>query len=128
MKDRTSKGLNVVEVDFQGNTSGWEAYDYKVIIKRDEVKETYGDSGIVIAEATRDTEEWTVTKGVIVSLGHQAFTDGRGKDGELVYWDNRPEVGQRVMIKEYAGQKFIGEDGEKYLIVNDKEVACGRQK
>ncbi len=115
MLNRTASGLQTKEVAFIGNTSGWEAYDYKVIIKRDSVDETYGDSGIVISADVRDREEWTVTKGVIVSIGSKAFSD----------WPVAPNEGQRVMIQEYVGQRFIGEDGEKYLIVNDKEIAAG---
>lgn len=115
MQSRTASGLQTKEVEFQGNTSGWDAYDYKVIVKRDAVENTYGESGIVIADDVIDREEWTVTKGVIVSIGSKAFSD----------WPERPNEGQRVMIQEYVGQRFIGEDGEKYLIVNDKEIAAG---
>lgn len=115
MKDRSASGLQTKQVSFIGNTSGWEAYDYKVIIKRDSVEKTYGDAGIVLADDVVDREEWTVTKGVIVSIGSKAFSD----------WPEAPTEGQRVMIQEYVGQRFIGDDDEKYLIVNDKEIAAG---
>ncbi len=123
MKDRSAKGLEVVPVTVTENTSGWHALDYKVIVKKDEVKETYGESGLVLVADVRETEEWTVDTGVVVSVGEFAFTQGM-VNGRPKHWESRPGIGQRVMIQNYAGQRFIGADGEKYLILTDKEIAC----
>lgn len=124
--NRSSRGLSVEEVEFEGNTSGFEAYDYKVFVLKDKVKDTT-DGGIVIARDLADQEEWTVVTGVLVSAGHLAFTEGRDSNGELIYWDRRPQVGDRVMVQEFAGQKFKGKDEKFYLIFNDKQIIGGKQ-
>lgn len=118
MKSRTGAGLSIVDVEFNGNTSGWTATDYNVIVMKDEVKETYGDSGIFISDASRDQEEWVVTTGIVVEMGDAAFTRG----ASLNKWENAPQVGDRVMLASYRGQKFIGDDDRRYFMVTDKDI------
>ena len=120
VKNRLGNGLDVDRVEWNGkNDSGWRATDYKVIIKKDEVKTTYGETGIVVADASKDQEEWVVNYGVIVSKGDAAFTRGV----MLNAWENGPEIGDRVMIANYVGQRFTSSvDGKTYFIVNDKDI------
>lgn len=117
MKNRSASGLDTRAVSFISNTSGWEAYDWKVIVKRDEVEKTYGEVGLIMPDEVVDREEWTVSIGTLVSIGGKAFSD----------WPEAPKEGDRVLMQEHVGQRFIGQDGEKYLIVNDKEIAAGAQ-
>jgi co-chaperonin GroES (HSP10) len=120
MKDRSAKGLSITKGSFHGNTTGWTALDYKVFVKKDKVEEkTVG--GIVLTRDLADQEEWTVSTGVLIDHGHLAFTEGY-KNGELVEWDRKPKPGDRVMIKEYAGMRFVGEDDERYLVITDKDI------
>ena len=40
LTDRGKRGLNITDAEFEGNTSGWIAVDYKVLVKKDKVEET----------------------------------------------------------------------------------------
>lgn len=122
MKDRSKRGLTITDAEFDGNKSGWQALDYKVIIKKDKVEEVTS-GGIYVPTEAKDQEEWNVQTGVIVSHGELAFTDGRRASGELISWAIKPKPGDRVVTKEFAGLRFIGDDGEPYMIFNDKEIA-----
>ena len=122
LKDRSKRGLSLTEARFEGNTSGWQALDYKVIVKKDRVEEkTVG--GIYVPTDAKNQEEWNVQTGVIVSCGALAFTDGRRANGELYEWPIKPKAGDRVITKEFAGLRFVGDDGEAYMVFNDKEIA-----
>ena len=121
MKDRSKRGFTVSDAVFEGNTSGWEALDFKVFIKKDEIQEkTKG--GIVIPNAAMDLEEWNICMGVVVSIGSNAFSQGRRDDGCFYMWDRRPEVGDRVIVKDMTGMKFVGDDGETYFVYPDKDI------
>ena len=74
-------------------------------------------------ESARKQEEWNVQTGVIVSTGELAFTDGRRDDGVLYQWGIKPKPGDRVITKEFAGLRFVGDDDEPYMVFNDKEIA-----
>jgi co-chaperonin GroES (HSP10) len=121
MQNRSSKGFAVRNIEYEGNHSGWEAVDYKVIIQKDEVQETTA-GGIIIAEEYREQEWWNVFTGILVSKGELAFTEGRDRDGRLLRWENEPKVGDRVMLRERAGIQFTGEDGKQYALYQDKDI------
>jgi co-chaperonin GroES (HSP10) len=122
MKDRSARGLTLSDAEFDGNKSGWQALDYKVFVKKDKVEEKT-EGGIIVPEDTKNQEEWNVQTGVIVSTGDLAFTDGRRADGELYQWSVKPKAGDRVITKEFAGLRFVGDDGDPYMVFNDKEIA-----
>jgi len=122
MKDRSKRGLTVSDAQFEGNQSGWVAVDYKVFVKKDRVEEVT-EGGIIVPDDARNQEEWNVQTGVIVSCGELAFTDGRRGDGELHQWTVKPKVGDRVITKEFAGLRFVGDDGEAYMVFTDKDIA-----
>ena len=122
MKDRSARGLTLSDAEFEGNTSGVEAVDYKVIVKKDKVEEKTS-GGIYIPKDVSDQEEWNVQTGVIVSHGDLAFTDGRKKDHTLIPWSPKPKVGDRVITKEFAGLRFVGDDGDAYMVFADKDIA-----
>jgi co-chaperonin GroES (HSP10) len=122
MKDRSSRGMTLSDAEFDGNQSGWHALDYKVFVKKDEVQEKT-EGGIIMPEDARKQEEWNVQTGIVVSCGDMAFTDGRRADGELYTWAVKPKPGDRVITKEFAGLRFIGDDGNPYMVFHDKEIA-----
>ena len=122
MTDRSSRGLSLEKTDFVGNTSGWQALDYKVFVIKDHVTEKTA-GGIIVPEDIKKQEAWNVQTGVLVSMGSQAFTDGRRGDGEFFQWDIKPKPGDRVMTKEFAGLSFKGTDGADYMVFSDKDIA-----
>ena len=122
MKDRSLRGLSLEDADFSGNTSGWQMVDFKVLVKKDSVKEQT-DGAIFIPQDVRDLEKWNVKGGVLVSHGDQAFRTNRLKaNGQPIYWEPRPKVGDRVCFKDSTGQELIGDDGETYYVFPDKDI------
>ena len=122
-KDRGKRGLTVTDAVFDGNKSGWQAVDYKVIVKKDVVEEKTS-GGLFIPKEAREMEEWNVSTGVVISFGDLAFTQGRRDNGEMYHWNIRPKPGDRVMTKEFAGLKFVGDDDETYIMYADKDIAA----
>jgi len=123
MQDRSKRGLTLVKAEVTENTSGWWAVDYKVIVKKDLVQNTTA-SGIAIPEDAKEMERWNVTTGALVDHGDLAFTQGRREDGEVYRWRRKPVMGTRVMTKEYAGVEFDGDDGERYILLTDKDIGA----
>ena len=124
MQDRSKRGLSLKQAVYDGeNLSGWEAVDYKVIVKKDAVQDTTV-GGIAIPEEAQSKERWEVQTGVIVSFGSLAFTQGRQANGEFYHWNPIPAPGNRVLMSEYAGTEFEGADGEKYILVKDKDIGA----
>lgn len=96
------------------NASGVKAMDLRVIVKPDMPKEkTQG--GIILPESKKDQERYGATKGTIVSIGENAFT-------EAMATMKPPVVGDRVMFGKYAGTRFEGADGDDYIIMNDADI------
>jgi len=122
MKDRSARGLTLSDAEFDGNMSGVQAVDYKVIVKKDKVEERT-EGGIIVPEEAKNQEEWNVQTGVVVSHGDLAFTDGRLSDHTLIDWNPKPKVGDRVITKEFAGLRFVGDDGDAYMVFADKDIA-----
>lgn len=126
LTDRSARGLSTKQAEYNGNQSGWDALEYKVIVKKDSVEETTA-GGIYVARDVAKAERWTVMEGVIVSQGNLAFTERRKPNGELLYWDPKPEPGDRVQFSQYSGVAFEGDDGEEYVVFQDKEIMCVRK-
>ena len=78
--------------------------------------------GIVVPEGIREQEMWNISTGVLVSHGDLAFTQGRKPSGEFYRWSRRPNVGDRVMVKEFSGMYFKGDDGNEYHVFTDKDI------
>ena len=122
MRDRSSNNLTLEQAEVVENTSGWQAVDYKLIVKKDAVREKTA-GGIVVPEEAKMRERFNVPTGVVVSIGELAGTQGRRDDGELIYWRDRPTIGTRIMCKEFSGQFFTGDDDEEYIMITDKDIA-----
>ena len=122
LRDRSARGLTLVKAEVTENTSGWKAVDYKVIVKRDAVQKHSGM--IEVPEETRKLERWTVPTATLVDAGEKAFTDGRRADGEFYHWGRKPVLGTRVLIKEFEGTEFEGDDGETYVLLADNDIGA----
>jgi co-chaperonin GroES (HSP10) len=96
------------------NDSGIIPVEYKVLILPDEVPEKT-ESGILFRpETAREKEQWAQVRGLLVSVGGNAFEDWKG---------TIPSPGDRVMFAKYAGIREIdGSDGKKYQVCNDKDI------
>ena len=94
------------------NSSGLHPVEYKVLIKQDAIEEM-SEGGIVIAQQTLEKEQWAEVKATLVAVGGNAFSDWLG---------DKPEAGDRVVVRQYAGYKIKGQDEEEYQVCNDKDI------
>ena len=97
------------------NPSGISPYGYRIVVKLKVVEEeTKG--GIIIAPEIQEKDQLRTTKATLVAKGKLAFHSLQG-----VQYAN-PDIGQALKVKQYAGETFEGDDGEKYVLMNDIDV------
>ncbi len=101
-----------MKLDISINTSGIRPLWIRALVKLDTVDEkTQG--GIVIPEMVRDKEGETQVKGTLVAAGPNAFDEMKG---------DPPVPGDRVYVARYAGAWVVGADGERYKMVNGRDI------
>lgn len=104
------------------NESGIKPIEYKVLVLPERVA-TESDGGIVYTQETVDAEELAQTEGILVDKSNLAFSNGKNSDGSVDRWAcDIPTVGQRVKFSKYSGLMVDGVDGNRYRIINDKDV------
>jgi len=98
------------------NESGLQPVDYKVLVRQHEV-ETATDSGIITSVGGQtEREQWAETKGTVIAVGGFAFME------KGVPWEPAPQIGDTVLMRQYAGYKYMGSDGIEYQLCNDKDI------
>ena len=94
-----------------------EPCGHKLVVKPEEVEEmTKG--GIIIPGSVKDTEQRSVTKGVVVSVGPQCWKE---------FSDGKPwaAVGDKIVFAKYGGLLVVDdEDEQEYRILNDEDVVA----
>lgn len=96
------------------NKSGIKPVGLSLVIDPVQIKQTYGDSDIIqYTDMELEREFLKQTDGVVLAVGPQAFHD----EGEA-----RCKVGDRVVMRAYAGMLRKGVDGKKYRIVADSDI------
>ena len=83
----------------------------RVVVLPDDINEKLGSGLLVKAETTKQTDQRSQTKGILVSIGSLAFDD----------WTLRPLPGDRIEFAMYAGQ-FYTEGETQYRIMYDGDV------
>lgn len=96
------------------NTSGIHPVDLRVLVKPDPVEEVT-KGGIIIADVTKDKQKFAGTKATLVAIGCNAFLEW----GDAA---RKPTPGDRVHFAQYSGSWITGEDGEAYVLMNDKDL------
>jgi co-chaperonin GroES (HSP10) len=100
------------------NQSGWRVPEYKVLLKPDVVEEkTKG--GVILTQKIQKDEQNAKLEATIVGIGAKSFDSGT--------WEDKPNLGDRVMIRRYAGiilSKDQTADGHEYRIVMDREIVA----
>lgn len=95
------------------NTSGIIPADVKVLVLPDPVEEKTA-GGIILADTTKEKQQYATTKGTLIALGANAFKEwGAG---------NGPKPGDRIVTAQYAGLNIEGDDGKKYRVCNDEDI------
>jgi chaperonin GroES len=95
------------------NPSGITPLDLRIVVKPDPVEEK-SKGGIILADTTKERSKYAATKATLIAAGPNAFAEW----GDL----NRPQPGDRVCFAQYAGAEQLGQDGERYVIMNDADL------
>lgn len=97
------------------NTSGITPVDLRVLVKPDKVEEKTS-GGLYKPDSTIEREKYAGTRATLVAHGPNAFIEwGTG---------NGIKPGARVHYAQYSGARIKGEDGEDYVVMNDKDLTC----
>lgn len=96
------------------NRSGLEPLGRAVLLRMVELDEMKTEL-IAIPDHVRRNSATIETRGVVVAVGMTAWED------ESV---PRAAPGDKVIITKFAGYVAMGEDGEVYRLVNDRDIFC----
>ena len=90
---------------------------YRILVAIPEIKETYGDSGIVKAATEMKNEELSTMVVRVVDMGPDAYSDEKR-------FPNGPycQIGDYVLIRAYSGTRFKIHGKEMFRIINDDSV------
>lgn len=99
------------------NTSGLVPLEFFVIVALDAAEEKTA-GGIILPTTVKDQDKLSTQEGTLIAVSPHAFTYAEG-------WPegSKPEVGQRVLFKRYAGA-LHERAGKTYRILNDKDLVA----
>ena len=96
------------------NESGLQPIEYKVLVQLDKVEERT-EGGLWIPATLKEKQQMMQVEAVLVAAGGNAFNDFKG---------DVPSIGDHVYVAKHAGYQVTGMDGEKYQLMNDKDIAA----
>lgn len=95
------------------NPSGIIPVDMRVLVKPDPVEEKIGS--ILLTDQAKEKAKYAGTKATLVAVGSNAFLEW----GAAAL---KPAPGARVHFAQYSGSEIKGEDDQRYVIMNDKDI------
>jgi len=120
------------------NKSGIYPAGNRVLVFADQIEEKMKGSVIELLADTIEAQQSANASGTLVAVGPDAFShvtervyhihDGGRK--ELVeersrgYSEPFARPGDRISFAKYAGQKYLGKDDKRYLVINDEDITC----
>jgi len=123
------------------NESGIYPAGNRVLVYVDQIEEKVKDSAIVLLQDTIDAQQASNASGTLIDVGPDAFSHVTEKtyrviDGVLRlielskrgYSEPFAKPGERVSFAKFAGQKYMGKDGKRYLVLNDEDITCKLDK
>ena len=91
----------------------------RVLVRRVEGEEKTA-GGLILADETREKEQFGQIEGVLVDASPMAFAfEDWPQDAE----DQKPKVGDRVVFRRYEAAEVKGRDGEVYWMMKDKAIS-----
>lgn len=90
---------------------------YRILVALPQVKDTYGDSGIIKSATELKNDEISSMVVQVVDMGPDAYLDEKR-------FPNGPycKVGDYVMIRAYSGTRFKTNGKELFRLINDDSV------
>lgn len=88
--------------------------EFRVLVRLDAV-EAVSKGGIHIPDQLKDRQQMAQISGELVAVGGNAFQD---------WSDPVPQVGDRVLIAKYSGDRPPLDEKEAYAVCNDKDVVA----
>jgi co-chaperonin GroES (HSP10) len=101
------------------NSSGITPVGLSVLILPEQVEEKTAAGVIVATSQELERKQMAQTDGVVVALGPLAYFDEKDGEGNIL---PRCKVGDRVVMKAYAGMIRQGKDELKYRLISDSDV------
>lgn len=96
------------------NSAGLYPLEDRVLVRLIDMEEKTS-GGIVLARQTQDNENMADIHGYLVA---------GGEEGMAIMEKHGVRVGDLVVFAKYAGLVYIGEDGERYRIMNAGDVVA----
>lgn len=102
----------------------------KILIKPDPIKETIGDTSILLPPSEKEKYQSGVASGTLIAVGPDFCTHVTERDSSgavsVVRGYSKPfaEVGDRIAFAKYGGLRCRGGDGERYIICNDEDITA----
>lgn len=129
------------------NKSGIYPCGNRVLVFVDQVEDKVKDWVIELLDDTIEAQQSANASGVLIESGPDAFQhvterlyqpsstwDGsyHVPDEELKFIEERKRgysqpfavPGDRISFAKFAGQKYKGKDGKRYLVLNDEDITC----
>lgn len=100
------------------NTSGIQPCWLRVLVLPDKIEEKTA-GGIYLPQDTQEKEELKQMWGTLIAHGGNAFDEFKG----II-----PQVGDRVLFGKYAGAMQVGKDGQRYRLVNGRDIIAVQEK
>lgn len=98
-----------------------EPQNAMVLIRQDDVEEKVGS--ILLADQTKEADEFACMTGRLVRMGELAFTFGTPSTDSFYRLKNAPKVNDRIMYRKYSGGWLIeGKDGGKYRLMDWTDI------
>ena len=120
------------------NRSGIYPRGNRVLVYPDPIDDGLKTTKIELPESVRDKYQTGQASGVLIAAGPDAWSHITEKvyrviDGSMRLAEVRQrgyskpfaKEGERVSYAKYAGRRFTGKDGKKYLVINDEDVTTG---
>ena len=120
------------------NKSGIYPAGNRVLVFVDQIEDKVKDTLIELLPDTMEAQQTSNASGMLVAVGPDAFSHTTecvyhihdGGRRELVeerrkgYSEPFAVVGDRISFAKFAGQKYLGKDDKRYLVLNDEDITC----
>lgn len=90
--------------------------EFNILLKIISVEEST-EGGIIKGDVAYNNELFSKTEAVLVACGQEAFTNSQGN-----YWEDKPQIGDKVMTAKYPGTVYRDEHFNLYRFAVDKDV------